>query len=175
VDETTLTQTAEEWPVFNGVPEVTFTVEGDTRTFTGGYCRATGGDFSQIVVISGDETWLKNPLWSGEGIKLRAAWPYDVGPFWIDVQVGDHSYHTSYEQVASLEDRHTALALSADQRFRHVSRKSLELAGQRDGLGRDQRIVRAWTTPQRADARVDRYSDRGTGGYAVCGAHNQDR
>jgi len=115
-----LTQTAEEWPVFNGVPDVTYTVEGETRAFTGGYCRAKGEGSdsldSEILVISGDETWVTSPLWSGEGIKLTAHWPYDVGPFQIDVQVGKSTYHTSYEQVASLEDRHTALALSADHR-----------------------------------------------------------
>jgi hypothetical protein len=114
------TQTAEQWPVLNGVAEVTFTVDGDTRTFTGGYCRATEGEGvgSQVVVFSGDEAWLA-PLHTGldgEGMELTANWPYDLDGFRIEVRVGDNRYLMTEQQVASVEERHTAVALSTDLR-----------------------------------------------------------
>jgi plastocyanin len=108
------TRVADEWPVLNGVPRVTYTVDGETRTFTGGYCRGTT-DGSKIIVVSGDQRWVAAPRARGEGIELRAESPFDVDGFWVDVKLGDRTYHSSYEQVESLEERYTALALSPDQ------------------------------------------------------------
>jgi hypothetical protein len=128
----TLTQVAEQWPLVNGVPEVTLSINGgDTLAFTGGYCRADLR--SRIIVVSGNAAWVGGFVDSADGltqgIKLPAGWPYDVGPFSLDIQVGGTRYHMSHEQAASLEDRHAALALGPDQRSGSFRGKAVRLGG----------------------------------------------